>query len=265
MDAPAGPKKRWVRPVDFFIPLYLVGNVLSLCIGTALLRAQFELVAGWAIFLVEVLPRVRPNPAAIGLGALCLVLATAGVHSFAGWFRSARRPEATPWRLKWTISLVGLFVLAFTAGIAFVGVAHQTAWLATAPEPLIASDSVHGPETAAIGALKTIAISESIFREGDKDQNGALDYGTLDQLAQAQLVDDVLGSGTKLGYVFVVGPSPITSEFLWFATASPVHPIKNQRWFFINQTAVIHYTTEGPLQVDRGTCDVPWNAVPVGK
>jgi hypothetical protein len=73
----------------------------------------------------------------------------------------------------------------------------------------------------------------------------------------------------RLRAIFVVGPRPITSEFLWFATASPRNPIREpqrySRWFFINQAAIIFYTTEGPFRVDRGTCEVPPGALPIGK
>ena len=50
----------------------------------------------------------------------------------------------------------------------------------------------HGNETAAIGALKTLATSQSIFREGDKEGDGTLDYGNLTELSTTQLVDGVV-------------------------------------------------------------------------
>src|SRR5581483_1965444 len=64
----------------------------------------------------------------------------------------------------------------------------------------------HGNEASAIGALKTIAIAEAIFRESDLEQDGNLDYGMLSELAAATsrgkpLIDAELGSGTKQGYL----------------------------------------------------------------
>jgi hypothetical protein len=121
------------------------------------------------------------------------------------------------------------------------------------------------PERAVVGAMKTIVTSEMIFREGDKDGNGYLDYGSLAQLGQTQLVDEVLGSGTKYGYLFEAHVSPTTSEFLWFATATPIEP--GHRTFFVNHgydkgTGVLW--AWGPIEPDRATCEPPpglekWN------
>jgi hypothetical protein len=124
----------------------------------------------------------------------------------------------------------------------------------------------HGNETAAIGALKTIATAESIFREGDKDQNGTLDYGSLAQLSQTQLVDEVLGSGTKQGFLFQAAASVSTSEFLWFVTATPTKPtIVGDRYFCMNHAAVIFYTTTASFSLNTTDCAIPATALPVGK
>src|SRR5262249_43257560 len=96
------------------------------------------------------------------------------------------------------------------------------AFIAAIAIPNLVSARKHGNETAAIGALKTLQTCQTIFREGDKDGNGRLDYGSLPQLSAAHLVDQVLGSGTKQGYLFRTGASTSTSEFLWFATANPI-------------------------------------------
>jgi hypothetical protein len=143
---------------------------------------------------------------------------------------------------------------------AIVGLFAFYSWVVLQPRPGVS------PDAAAIGALKTIATSESIFREGDKDRNGALDYGSLAQLSQTQLVDGVLGSGTKQGYIFRVAASASTSEFLWFAVASPVVPLKTgDRYFCTNQSVVIYYTTSGPFSMNTTDCEIPANAIPVGK
>jgi hypothetical protein len=121
-------------------------------------------------------------------------------------------------------------------------------------------------ERFAIGALKTIATSEAIFREGDKDKNDYLDYGSLAQLEKTMLIDSILGSGTKQGYLFQAAPSASTSEFLWFAIASPVEPgVTGDRYFCTNQACVIFYTTEGSFTVNTTDCAIPANAVPVGR
>lgn len=128
--------------------------------------------------------------------------------------------------------------------------------------------SGHGPshDTLARRALRTIIGAESIFREGDKDKNGLQDYGTLAQLSQARLVEEVLGSGTRSGYLFRVAPSSSTSEFLWFATATPVVPTTTgDRYFCTNQAGLIFYTTAGAFALNTTDCQIPSNAQPVGK
>jgi hypothetical protein len=112
-----------------------------------------------------------------------------------------------------------------------------------------------GNECSAIGALKTICTAQSIFREGDKEHDGNLDYGMLSELANTGLVDSVLGSGTKQGYTFQATYSFATSEFLWFGVANPTIPgTSGERSFATNQTGVIFYTTAGPLSIDTNTC-----------
>ncbi|MBX3466385.1 MAG: hypothetical protein KF878_05735 [Planctomycetes bacterium] len=124
---------------------------------------------------------------------------------------------------------------------------------------------LHGNEAAAIGALKTINTAQVVFREGDKDGNGELDYGTLAQLAHARLIDEALGSGTKQGYRFEALPSPTTPEFLWMATATPVEPGRTgTRHFVTNHSGVIYYSTRAPFTLNPD-CKIPEHATPVGR
>jgi hypothetical protein len=120
-------------------------------------------------------------------------------------------------------------------------------------------------EYTAIGALKTINTAQAIFREGDKEDDGNLDYGSLEELGKTQLIDEKLASGTKSGYSFTVLPSPTTSEFLWYATASPAKPGETgERYFFTNQAGVIFQSME-PFKVNKETCEVPKGLVPIGR
>jgi hypothetical protein len=121
-------------------------------------------------------------------------------------------------------------------------------------------------EWAAVGSLKTIGTSETIFREGDKDNNNCLDYGSLAQLQKTMLIDAILGSGTKEGYLFQAAASASTSEFIWFAIATPVEPgVTGDRYFCVNQTGVLFYTTEGSFVLNTTDCVQPASAVPLGR
>ena len=97
-------------------------------------------------------------------------------------------------------------------------------------------------EAAAIGALRTLNTAQSLFREGDKDHNGTLDYSSTLGLLQtsANLIDSVLSSGTKQGYAFTITAS---TQFTWSATAGPLTPGKSgDRYFFIDESGVIRFS-----------------------
>src|SRR4051812_37848688 len=79
--------------------------------------------------------------------------------------------------------------------------------------PNLLASRKHGNEASAIGSLKSLASAEARFREGDKENDGNLDYGMLSELLATGLVDQDLGSGTKKGYLFQATYSFSTSEF----------------------------------------------------
>jgi prepilin-type N-terminal cleavage/methylation domain-containing protein len=118
-------------------------------------------------------------------------------------------------------------------------------------------------ETAAVGALKTITTSQSVFREGDKEQDGNLDYGMMSELSNVGLLDSVLGKGSKQGYYFSCAYSQSTSEFLWFATANPqVATSSGDRYFETNTAGVIFYTTNQNLSLDTSSCSLTQSTIP---
>jgi prepilin-type N-terminal cleavage/methylation domain-containing protein len=101
-------------------------------------------------------------------------------------------------------------------------------------------------EAAAIGALRTMVTAQSLFREGDKDHNGILDYATTTaQLGTANLIDSTLATGTKQGYCFTMQNATQT-QFQWSAIASPVVQGKTgDRQFWVDESGVIRYSTTG--------------------
>lgn len=124
----------------------------------------------------------------------------------------------------------------------------------------------HGNEAAAIGALKTTNSAETLFREGDKEQNGTLDYGNIAQLSATTLIDGVLGSTKKQGYVFNIEPASGTSEFLWFANANPAAPTSTgDRYFCTNHSGVIYYTAAAVIPMLSVSATIPTTVLPVGK
>jgi hypothetical protein len=123
----------------------LAGIFLLGCLGIGLpLDLLAQLALGWAFFLARVVPRLTVSPAGVLTAAACLIGLGVGLHLFLDWLARQRAPagEARPWPFRATLALLGLFVLAFTAGIAAVGVSHQTAWLLNSPEPLVAGGGI---------------------------------------------------------------------------------------------------------------------------
>lgn len=187
-------------------------------------------------------------PAGIGLGLLTWL----GDRLAARTGVAGPRPRAERDRddgLRWPISLW----LAGLAGLWWGG--------------LIGSMMPHrGREAAAIGALKTLVTSQTIFCEGDKDADGRLQFaGSLSELSDAGLIDAVIGGGVKQGYLFRLVVSREQDEHLWCAAADPIeHGVAGDRRFFTNQSGVVWYTTGEPFPLDRVTCQVPPGLVPVG-
>jgi len=159
----------------------------------------------------------------------------------------------------------GLPMIAIVAILAMVLVGVGCI-LAAIAIPSLAPARKPGNEAAAIGALKMINTSQTLFREADKDEDGTLDYaGSLTELSAATLIDGVLGTGSKQGYTFQVAVAPATPEFLWMAVASPLVPgSTGDRYFVTNQAGVIYYSTTAPFTI-TADCAIPGNATPLGR
>lgn len=97
--------------------------------------------------------------------------------------------------------------------------------------------------TDAIGSLRVIASAQAQFREGDREGDGTLDYATsLAELSQACLIDNVLGSGTKRGYVFSLSGS----TYDWRASGTPVDDKTGKRNFTVCTDGVVRFASKGP-------------------
>jgi type II secretory pathway pseudopilin PulG/Cu/Ag efflux protein CusF len=114
--------------------------------------------------------------------------------------------------------------------------------LAAIAIPNLTESRKRANEASAIGALRTIHSSQSMFRDGDMDKNGILDYASsLGKLHDAALIDSTLASGTKSGYVISILGS---SDSTWSARADPAMPSKTgDRSFFVDESGVIRFST----------------------
>jgi hypothetical protein len=110
-------------------------------------------------------------------------------------------------------------------------------------------------ERRAIGLLKTISTCQSLFREGDKDGNGELDYaGNIKALVDTDLLAKNLADGKQHGYAFVVKRSAKVPQFVWMAYASPTKPgVSGDLYFATNQAGVIYQSLKPFPHLDDGT------------
>jgi hypothetical protein len=107
-------------------------------------QVVYFLGLGWAPFLGRVIPDMTVDWAGVATALLALTGLALGLHLFLRWL-SGNLPQPQvdsnvprrPWQRRWTASILGVVVLMFIAGIAAVGMTHQTTWLVTSPEPLI--------------------------------------------------------------------------------------------------------------------------------
>jgi hypothetical protein len=121
------------------IGLLLVPLLVGGCVGNlAVSEVQLHLAAGWIHYLAVTLPQVRIDYAAVATGLAALVGLSVGGHWFFSWLysacgdRNASDRQSRPprfWRVRWTAYVVILVLVAFTAGISTVGMAHQFAWI----------------------------------------------------------------------------------------------------------------------------------------
>lgn len=109
-------------------------------------------------------------------------------------------------------------------------------------------------EASAISSLRTLVTSQALFRDTDPDGDGLADYATLTELETLSLIDSVLASGTKSGYLFVLTPT-VNPPFAWNATADPGSPRTGTRHFFVDESGVIHWSDSA----QAGAADPPLN------
>ena len=155
--------RRGFTLIELLVVIAIIVILVHLLIGGAdwLFQLIGHITLGWVWFLGRVIPAIHPSPSEVVSAAVALAIVVIGVHAFCRWLYRATVPETSkewPWRR--TLRVVGLIVLMFAAGTVAVGIAHQTAWLITSPEPLL-NRSGHrlGGRMASANHLKQIAIA----------------------------------------------------------------------------------------------------------
>jgi hypothetical protein len=90
-----------------------------------------------------------------------------GVHRAGSWWlRQSSDAEAAPrWKARWSLAITATVGLLFVAGIAVIGITHQTAWLATAPEPLRYETVKSWGQPSSEYVLKNLGVGVGTYRD----------------------------------------------------------------------------------------------------
>ena len=108
--------------------------------------------------------------------------------------------------------------------------------------PNLLRSRIAANEAAAIGALRTLSSAQENYR----NNSGTNLYGTLAELSGATppYIDSALGGGVSRGYTVAIVGVPDADS--WSATAVPTTVgTSGNRGFFIDESGVIRYTTDG--------------------
>lgn len=103
-------------------------------------------------------------------------------------------------------------------------------------------------EASSVGSLRTIYIAQKQFATEHPQPGFATSLAQLGPTPGAELIDGVLASGTKSGYIFAITSTATDSQrrvAKYTATARPIHYDKRTTHsFLIDESGTFHYTTE---------------------
>lgn len=174
----------------------------ALLLGEYFLPVTGQLAVGWAVFMVDVLPKVSVDGQGVLFLAVLIGLAGVVGHRFCRWLAADR-----PWRPRWTAAGLTLVLVLFAAGMAFTGVVHQVGWLIRNPLPAEKPASPESNARSAAALLKAVASAQADFRFNDRDGNGVQEYWRAD-------IAGLYGLSSKdsLRLIFLIEPSVAAAD-----------------------------------------------------
>ena len=114
--------------------------------------------------------------------------------------------------------------------------------------PNLLRSRIAANEASAVGSIRTINTSEVTYASTYPQ----IGFNTLDMLGGAGgsatgagLVDSVLASGTKSGYVFTVTTGSTTPSTTYDVHGDPQNSQTGQRHFYSDQSGVIRFNVSG--------------------
>jgi hypothetical protein len=97
-----------------------------------------------------------------GSALVYVIVLLIGSHLFLRWLYAEITSRGgggrRVWKAQWTVSGFVMVVVMFVAGIAGIGIAHQTTWLARSPEPLYRRSSYRANRVKCAGNLRQIGL-----------------------------------------------------------------------------------------------------------
>ncbi len=177
-----------------------------------------------------------------------------GVGAIAGIIVSAialSRVKKDPWKYGGRGMAIAGLVLNVVALVSVVPVGIIAS--IAIPNLLAARNAAN--EGSAIRTMQNISAAQATY------YSSAGQYGTMEELAQAGLIDPVLVSGNKNGYKFNVQFDPDTPPSVGYhAYGLPVvYQKTGRRSFYVDETSVIRAADKGPYTVGGGKFDPPLN------
>lgn len=119
---------------------------------------------------------------------------------------------------------------------------------------------------AAVASLRTIGAAQTLFHEADKEQDLNFDFGNLRELSDTLLVDGILGSGSKAGYLFQADYVTSTSRFLWYGVANPaLAGITGDLYFATNHRGLVFFTFTGSTSLNTVDGEMATNLLPLNR
>lgn len=117
----------------------LIWSILAILLGftACCFQPGRTLLFGWIEFAMRVLPEVQVNWSLVLIGIVSFAGIVFLIHHLGDWLLT-QRPQSSgqgKWRFRSSLSISLLIVVMFCAGLAAVGITHQTAWLIRSPKP----------------------------------------------------------------------------------------------------------------------------------
>ncbi len=118
--------------------------------------------------------------------------------------------------------------------------------------PNLLRSRIAANEASAVGSIRTINTAEVTYASTYPNLGFVVLAslgGTGGASTGAGLIDDVLASGAKSGYNFVVTPSGGTPNVQYTSNGDPQSASTGQRHFFSDQSGVIRFNVSGSAAV----------------